>query len=43
VHDGEHYGALVLEGLVLREMAVAGRPSAELLGAATRCCPWATT
>ncbi len=33
IHDGEHYGALVLDGLLLREMTVAGRPSAELLGA----------
>jgi CRP/FNR family cyclic AMP-dependent transcriptional regulator len=32
VRDGEHYGALILGGLVLREMTVAGRPSAELLG-----------
>ncbi len=33
LHDGEHVGALVLDGLLLREMTVAGRPSAELLGA----------
>ena len=32
IHDGEHYGALVLDGLLLREMTVAARPSAELLG-----------
>ena len=31
--DGEHYGALILGGLLLRQMTVAGRPSGELLGA----------
>ena len=33
VHHDEHYGALVLDGLMLRQMTVAGRPSGELLGA----------
>jgi CRP/FNR family cyclic AMP-dependent transcriptional regulator len=33
ISDGEHYGALVLDGLLLREMVVAGQPSAEVIGA----------
>jgi CRP-like cAMP-binding protein len=33
ISDGDHYGALVLSGLLLREMTVAGEPSAELIGA----------
>jgi CRP/FNR family cyclic AMP-dependent transcriptional regulator len=31
--DGDHFGALILDGLLLREMVVAGRESGELLGA----------
>jgi len=42
VHDGEHYGALLLGGLLLREMTVAGRPSAELLGAGDVLLPLGT-
>lgn len=42
VYQGEHVGALVLDGLLLREMKVADRPSAELLGAGDVLLPLGT-
>jgi hypothetical protein len=39
---GAHLGYLILKGLVLREVAVCGRPTAELLGPGDLVRPWAS-